>query len=134
MSHVELKALETRKNNFRKKLASKKDRQAALSKDINDLMREIRDVESIIEAIKIGKLENNSITITEHAILRYLERVKGIDIEAIKKDIVTEEVLKQIKTLGAGIYPVKGRYHNIDKSTFMIRVRDNAVITVLTKG
>jgi hypothetical protein len=133
MSHAELKSLETRKKRVNQELIVRKGEQVRLSKEINHLIQNVREIESKIKKLKVKKITNNSITITEHAILRYLERVEGIDIERVKKDIVTEEVLQQIKTLGAGTYPVKGKYNTIDKQMFKIRVRDNAVITVLTK-
>jgi len=133
MSHAEIKKLETRRNQIRTLLAKKKETQGFLCKEINQLLRNIKDIDSSIESIKASASENNSIVVTEHAMLRYLERVKGIDLEKIKLEIVTSEVLEQIKTLGAGTYPVKGKYFNLDKQTFRIRVRDNAVVTVLTK-
>ena len=40
--------------------------------------------------------------ITDHAIVRYLQRVKGVDIDALKKEIVPNDVRKQIEELGGG--------------------------------
>lgn len=51
---------------------------------------------------------NNKIKISEHAIIRYLERIKGLDIIEIEKEILTDEVLLLIEKLGGnGKYPVK---------------------------
>lgn len=44
--------------------------------------------------------------VTEHALLRYIERVCGIDLNAIKQQILTEAVLRQIDTLDSGKFPV----------------------------
>jgi hypothetical protein len=46
------------------------------------------------------------IGVTDHAIVRYLERVEGRDIETIKKTI-TAEAEKAYPTLGDGEYPIK---------------------------
>lgn len=70
-----------------------------------------------------GKEEKKQeITISDHAMVRYLERVKGIDIEEIRKEILTENVLDLIKTLGDnGSYPNKN---------FKLVVRNKNVVTI----
>lgn len=60
-----------------------------------------------IEMLKAAKTE--TIKVSEHAILRYLERVKGLNIEEIEKEIVSEEIIKFVEQLGgSGQYPNKG--------------------------
>jgi len=127
MSHTELKSLETRRRKVKEVLTIKKDEQQVLSREINQLIRNVKDIESNIQTLKAKKISINSITVTEHAILRYLERVEGVDIERVKKDIVDGETLKRIQTLGPGYYP-----RTVDEIPFRIRVKDNAVVTVLT--
>lgn len=61
--------------------------------------------------------------VSDHAIVRYLERVKGLDIKAIKEEIAPQHVRNQIRALGSGYYPVDGK--------FKIRVKNGVVITVL---
>jgi len=130
MSHAELKALETRKRKVNAKLRGRKEEQVVLSREINQLIKNIGDLHQRIEKLKTNEIETNkSITVTEHAILRYLERVRGIDIEEVKREIAPPTILLQIRALGAGSYPCTSPY----KTPFRIRVRDNAVITVLTK-
>lgn len=51
--------------------------------------------------------EKTTLTLSDHAIVRYLERVKGIDIEAAKSEILNEDVIKMVKTLGGkGKFPI----------------------------
>lgn len=45
--------------------------------------------------------------VTEHALLRYIERVCGIDLNAVRQQILTESVLKQIETLDSGKFPIQ---------------------------
>jgi hypothetical protein len=59
--------------------------------------------------------------VTEHAILRYLERVGGINTEDVKSKIMPESLVDKIKIVGDGEYPV---------GDFKIRVRDNQIVTV----
>lgn len=77
-------------------------------------------------SIKIEKLEKpTNPEISEHAILRYVERVMGINIDDIKKEILSEEVLDLIDKLGGnGTYPTKD---------FRVVMKDNVVVTVVKK-
>lgn len=135
MSHAELKSLETRKRKVKEKLIVIKDEQVILSREINQLIRNVKDIEHSIDQLKVKKVSDKSITVTEHAILRYLERVKGIDMEELKKEIVSPLTLMKINALGSGYYPCEyvgdegGEMYN---TSFKIRVKDNAVVTVLT--
>lgn len=43
--------------------------------------------------------------VTEHAIVRYLERVRGVDIQEVIKAIKTPQLLKLHDKLGGGILP-----------------------------
>ena len=80
-----------------------------------------RNLKKIEEEMK--KLKNgNKIIVSEHAILRYLERTMELDIKAIEKEILTDETLKQYRTLGNGKYPVANGYKAI--------IKDNVVITI----
>ena len=129
MSHSELKNLNVQRTALTLDIKELKDKMIPLSREINEKIGEIDSIDKKIQAIK----NRESIVVTEHAILRYLERVQGIDIEEIKNLILPTDVMEQVTSLGSGYYPVKGRYHQIDKQTFKIRVKNNAVVTVLTK-
>ena len=79
-----------------------------------ELINKQKEYEAKLSAIKkikeeIFKFENdNSVKVSEHAIVRYFERVKGFDITEIEKDILSDEILKLIEQLGGtGTYPGK---------------------------
>ena len=81
----------------------------------------IENIKSQIQAISANK----EITISEHALLRYLERVSKVDTEAVKKDIITPELKKMVETLGGnGKYPV---------GNITLVMRDYVVTTILMK-
>ncbi len=70
--------------------------------------------------------ENKPIKISDHALVRYLERVKGENFDEIRKEIVPEKVLDAIRTLGGkGEYPVQ-----IGEIEYMVRVDNHTVITL----
>lgn len=72
----------------------------------------------------INSLNNNSnIKVSEHAIIRYMERVKGLNISEIEKEILTDDVLLLIEKLGGtGKYPIK---------EFQVVMKDYTVTTIV---
>ena len=81
----------------------------------------IENIKSQIQAISANK----EITISEHALLRYLERVSKVDTESVKKTIITPELIKMVETLGGnGKYPV---------GNITLVMRDYVVTTILMK-
>lgn len=118
----ELKALNKR---IRQKQADKeqqvsevKEAQRALSVIDNDLKKLLN---------RRKKLEvGDEIVILDHAIVRYLERVAGMNIENIKNHIlpVDDPIRDAIQTLGrSGTFPV-GRTHSVV-------LKKGAVVTIL---
>lgn len=74
--------------------------------------------------IEISKLDNSqNIKVSEHAIIRYFERVKGFNIEDVEKDILSDSVLNLIDKLGGN-----GKYPNKD---FSVVMKDFTVVTIL---
>lgn len=76
-----------------------------------------------IEILKLNK-KGNIIKVSEHAVLRYLERVSGLSIENVEKLILNESVTKLILKLGCsnGTYPAEG---------FKVVLKDNVVVTII---
>ena len=102
-----------------RKIKALKSQLSTLKQDASALSSEIRDKQIQLKVKtqqirkkeeEINKLEfNGNIRVTEHAMLRYLERVKGIDLDKLEKEIITEEVINMVKVLGGnGSYPNNG--------------------------
>lgn len=68
--------------------------------------------------------ESKAPTLTDHAVLRYLERVQGVDVGAARASILPPTVVEMIQKLGSGVYPV---------GSFRIKVVKGSVVTVLTR-
>lgn len=89
-------------------------------KEHNLKTNQVRKIEQEIKKLS----SNDSIIVSEHAILRYLERVKGIDLEEIKATILNDKIIELTKVLGAnGTYP---------NENFSVVIKDNVVVTILT--
>ena len=66
----------------------------------------------------------NGIEVTDHALVRYIERGYGIDMDELRAEIVTPEMAKLIKQAKTGTFPMGGEFG------LRIVVRDKTVITV----
>ena len=108
---------------------SKEEADFALVKaQIEILNKELQSKNQSIQKLKtqIKKLqsnEDNKLKVSEHAIVRYFERVKGFNIEEIEKEILADEVIKMVETLGG-----KGKYPNKD---FTVVMQDFTVTTII---
>jgi hypothetical protein len=61
--------------------------------------------------------------VSDHAVVRYMERVLGLDVDAIRREILTPERAQAIK-FGAHVIKAEG---------YVLRVEKNVVVTVLTR-
>ena len=66
------------------------------------ITKNIKRIKGLIKSLT----ESPDLIISEHAILRYLERVNGINLEDIKNEILTESFKKVVETLGEGKIPL----------------------------
>jgi hypothetical protein len=118
-----------------KEVRQKKQLQTQLnniSADANALKFEIankqREYTHKLESIKrlkeeIEKLKGGSPKVSEHAILRFFDRVLGYDLKAIEALILSEDVLALIDKLGgSGTYPGNG---------FSVVMKDYTVTTII---
>lgn len=60
--------------------------------------------------------------VSEHAILRWAERVKGLDVKELEKEILTEPILKMVETLGgSGSFP-NGEHNVVMKNYTVVTI------------
>ncbi len=90
--------------------------QRAISSKYKSIANMQNEITHLIDSITVKK---SIITVSDHAIIRYLERKFNLDIEAIREEILTPERLSAIK---AGATKIK-----TDGIDFIIR--DNVVVT-----
>ncbi len=96
--------------NYRKKLAS-------------DAAREAQKAKNILASInlRLSELKERELIVSEHAKLRFIERVIGIDLTEIETRILTEDVKRMHGELGNGKFP---------NGECRVVVADNVVVTV----
>ncbi len=65
-----------------------------------------------VQKLQAIEVQINSVqqepTVSEHAMLRYLERVQGVELKAVEAAILTPRVRNVIATLGDGKYKLDG--------------------------
>ena len=112
-----LKELQTRKAKLQAELTR-------LNQEKGDIYKACKDTGKKIFGIvkQINNISANPMVI-EHAVLRYLERIDGINIAAVKEKILNPKILKQINTLGSGKYPL------IDKHLAIVRNKTIVSVT-----
>jgi len=76
---------------------------------------------------QMSKFTNpKTLQVSEHAMLRYVERVLKINLEEVKNNILTADVISMVEKLGgSGTYP-----NNLQSSLFSVVLKDNMVVTI----
>ena len=85
---------------------------AALRVEVTIKQKEHNQKLQSIENLKkeMAKLNSDEVLkVSEHAIVRYFERVKGFDIKEVEKEILSKQVVELVEKLGGnGSYPNNG--------------------------
>lgn len=100
MSAHALKQLQTRKAKLAAELARLDTERREAAKAYADAEAKLRQVE-----YDISNFAKEPV-VSEHAIIRYMEREMGLDLELIRNEILTAERKALIKRLGDGKYPL----------------------------
>ncbi len=118
--HAELKQLERRFSEANARLKTLKAEQTDMNQRVQ---REQETLNTLRKQIDKLKQNNGRLVVSEHAILRYVERVMKLDLEEIRRKILPETLEEHIRTIGSGVFPTE---------THRIKVQNGVVITLLT--
>ena len=109
-----------------------------LQRELRDLKSEMISIENKINRLNIDHTElrqkkdkiqslinsrTKVISISEHAVLRYLKRACGVKTDLTRKAILSDETKRKIESMGDGVYPIG--------NGLKIRVKDRLIITVI---
>lgn len=118
---TELKGLETKL----KVLEKERETHKQLA---NETQHKLTKINSNIKTVndEIWKLKNKKtdIIVTEHAMVRYIQNIMGIDMDELAKKILPDEVKARALAMGDGKY-------THDEVTLV--VKDGAIVTVYPK-
>jgi len=116
----EFKGLKKRKTKLEAEVSEKRDVMSQANREYSLSDKELKRVTT---RIKDFEQSIKDMTVTDHAMVRYFERVLGIDIEEVKKQILTENVVTMARSLGNGKYPIENGCRVI--------VQNNSVVTIV---
>ena len=103
-----------------------------LESEINLAENGVRDLQKGLAALRkrrdsiekeISRLKAKAPVVSEHALLRYIERSMGVNLEEIKNLILSRDVTAMISSLGNGTYPIPGGLKAV--------VRENTIISIV---
>ena len=66
--------------------------------------------------------------VTDHAVVRYLERILGYDIDLIRDAIATKAIKAQIKKLGPNGEFINGNHRVVIKNSTAVTVKELGMI------
>ena len=119
-SQHSLKELQTRKS----KLQAKLDALYAERKDVQESILRYEDQRRALDGqIRAATTEP---TVSEHAVIQYLVQTGRLDLDAVKAEILTDELAGLIKQLGSGKFPLG----NGTKAV----VKQNVIVTIIGNG
>ena len=113
---VNIKALERQENDLYMQLDEMQIKRAEIDRSLASKKAELVKVQNRLKQLK------SNVILTDHAIVRYLERVEKVDIEKIKKILLDEGTGELIKTM----QPKK-----IKRDTYSLLVHGSTITTVV---
>ncbi len=88
------------------------------------IVKSIQTMKSIENQIRQIQESNKDVVMSEHAILRYIERVIGFELSEITDTVLSESFVKGVKAMGDGKYPIS------DTSGAKAVVKNGVIVTV----
>src|SRR5262245_49463379 len=94
------------------------DKRAEITAAMGTITTNIHNIRSRIRAVQ----DAAPVEVTDHAIIRYLQRVQGIDIDAVRNALDCENLRESVKRCPTG-------RHYLDGVTYV--VQDKVLVTVI---
>jgi hypothetical protein len=119
-----------KQNELKSKLFKLNNTSSILKLNIATMQRNRSAINIEIDEVKleIEKEENTKkvIKVSDHAVLRYLERVGGMDLNAIRQAIVTDELIDIVSSIGgSGKFPLNEGHSIIMKDYVIVTLFHN---------
>jgi glutaredoxin 2 len=120
MSSTKLKSAQVRLNKVHEYISTTE----ADIKTLQQSLQKLKSQKGNIEAeIKRFTLANKELVVSEHALIRYMERVMDFDMTLIQGAMLEDQVKTAYKTFGNGTYPLT------DGNKVVIK--DNVIVSIL---
>lgn len=116
--------LEKERNAISAEMAEVRRTIVTLTKENAEREKRFKKIEQQIASLK---KRGGKVTVCDHAVVRYLERIGGVDIESAKATILPGSIEANVAVLGDGIYAVPA---DGDRPAFKTVIRGGVVVTV----
>lgn len=125
----EIRFIVTKLNDVKEKLVELQQQKDELDKSISAYKGMMSTFEK-----QINKLRNPDVPkVSEHALVRYFERIEGFDLQEISNFILSPNNLSLIEQLGDGTYPLNETHKFVVKSNTVTTILPNKPITPLSR-
>lgn len=108
------------------RLRKLEDEYKKVDEEITKLMgsrKRISDKIALFRQKKQALKETKELRISEHAVLRYIERIMKIDLAEIESELLTDDLRLRVRTLGGSC--------EIKKQDYTIVIKDYIIITII---
>lgn len=112
-----LKQLQSRRAALEAEYAGVIEEQRAVSKKQIQIQAGMQAIDK-----QIKDLSATDPVVSEHALLRYLERVKGLDLDQARAEVLTPDLVAKIKVIKSGKIPVPGGFRAIVKNSVVVTI------------
>jgi len=106
-----------------------------LKASITELNKKINEKNTQLSAVtkEIQDIHSQHPVITEHALLRYVERILQIDLEKVKQEILSDENVKIIDNLKSCKIPLRSKFKIVVKNKSIVTIVDSSKDTTWTR-
>ena len=118
LNNSKIKSLQVQITKFQEEIKNYNLQLQDIQLDIATKQQQIKKYQDELKKLKSSK----EIIISEHAILRYIERVMKIDMEKLQNEVISKDFQTTLKNLGNGTYPHKNH---------LLKIVDNVVVTIM---
>lgn len=116
---VTLKSLQVQLRKTKEELQEKTSIKKENDEKIVQLKKRVENINT-----EIKSLSESEVVVSEHALLRYFERVMGYNLDEIKDKILNDEIREQMELLGKnGTFP--------NNEGFKLKVKKGVVVTII---
>jgi len=112
-----LKHLNTRKAKLEVDVAQLLTDQIAAQDKYRKAKEQLKDL-----CAEVSRALEGEASVSEHAIIRYLERVNGLNLDTIREAILSPAMKKAIDSMGSGKYPIGNGCRAVVKGKTVVSV------------
>ena len=95
------------------------------SEQVKDAQRQLSNIQHELKELRL-KANPPEVKVTDHAVVRFLQYVHGVDIEAIRNEILTD-YLKNMILRFKGVGTIPNKLHNSDCRAI---VKNYTIVTI----